>query len=127
MDHFCSLTCRKWILFKIVELCTCYCNYDFIAFIEDLFYQFMFLAHLVLGCVLIVPVLWFGIVHFWAARNRRNRRAVRIGYALFGISLVVLLSGLLLTRSFGFELKSEITRNIMYWAHIVCPLAAMWL
>ncbi|MCA9193097.1 MAG: hypothetical protein KDB03_15085 [Planctomycetales bacterium] len=94
---------------------------------EDLFYQFMFLAHLVLGCVLIVPVLWFGIVHFWAARNRRNRRAVRIGYALFGISLVVLLSGLLLTRSFGFELKSEITRNIMYWAHIVCPLAAMWL
>ena len=47
---------------------------------EDLFYQYMFLAHLVLGVILIAPVVVFGFIHMWLAKNRRNRRAVRIGY-----------------------------------------------
>lgn len=94
---------------------------------EDLFYQFMFLAHLVLGLLLILPIVIFGFVHMLAARNRRNRRAVRIGYALFAISLVVLISGVLLTRSFGFDLKQPAVRSAVYWAHIIGPLAAIWL
>ena len=94
---------------------------------EDLFYQYMFLAHLVLGVILIAPVVVFGFVHMWLARNRRNRRAVRIGYALFVISIVVLISGVLLTRQFGFDLKQPWARSIVYWAHIVAPLAAIWL
>ncbi len=94
---------------------------------EDLFYQLMFLAHLVLGFLLVAPVVVFGFAHMLAARNRRNRRAVKIGYALFAIALVVLVSGILLTRSFGFDLKQPTTRNIVYWAHIVGPLAAIWL
>ena len=63
----------------------------------------------------------------WLAKNRRNRRAVRIGYALFVLSIVVLISGVLLTRQFGFDLKQPLARSIIYWAHIVAPLAAIWL
>ena len=94
---------------------------------EDLFYQFMFLAHLVLGLLLVLPVVIFGTVHMLAARKRRNRRAVRIGYALFAIAIVILVSGILLTRSFGFDLKQPFARNMVYWAHIGGPLAAIWL
>ncbi len=94
---------------------------------EDLFYQYMFLGHLVLGFLLIAPVVVFGLLHMLAARKRRNRRAVKIGYGLFGLAMVVLLSGILLTRQFGFELKQPAVRNAIYWAHIIGPLAAMWL
>ena len=94
---------------------------------EDLFYQYMFLAHLVLGFILIAPVVVFGFVHMWLARNRRNRRAVRIGYFLFGISIIVLVSGVMLTRQFGFDLRQPQMRAVIYWAHIIAPLAAIWL
>ncbi len=97
------------------------------AVYENLFYQFMFLAHLILGVMLVLPVVIFGTVHMLPARNRRNRRAVKIGYALFAIAIVVLLSGILLTRQFGFELKTPAVRSIVYWAHIVAPLVAIWL
>ena len=33
----------------------------------------------------------------------------------------------LLTRQFGFDLKQPLARSIIYWAHIVAPLAAIWL
>lgn len=94
---------------------------------QDFFYQIMFLVHLVLGFLLIAPVIVFGVIHLWLAKNRRNRRAVRIGYALFAISIGVLVSGVLLTRAFGFELRAPTARTIVYWAHIACPLLAIWL
>lgn len=94
---------------------------------EDLFYQFMFLAHLFLGVLLVTPVVVFGWLHLLAARNRRNRRAVKIGYALFAMALLVLLSGILLTRSFGFDLKQPAVRSAVYWLHILAPLVAIWL
>lgn len=94
---------------------------------EDFFYQIMFLVHLVLGFVLVAPVIVFGFVHMWAAKNRRNRRAVRIGYALFAIAIGVLVSGVLLTQAFGLELRAPTARTIVYWLHIACPLLAIWL
>lgn len=94
---------------------------------QDFFYQLMFLVHLLLGFILVAPVIVFGMVHMWAARNRRNRRAVRIGYALFIIAVGVLVSGVLLTRAFGLELRAPTARNIVYWMHIACPLLAVWL
>lgn len=94
---------------------------------EDLFYQFMFLGHLVFGFLLVAPVVLFGVIHMLAARKRRNRRAVKIGYALFFIALVVLVTGILLTRSFGFDLKQPAMRSVVYWCHIIGPLAAIWL
>ena len=94
---------------------------------QDYFYQLMFLVHLVLGFVLIIPVLVFGLVHMRAARNRRNRRAVKIGYALLAIAVGLLLTGVLLTRAFGLELKQPLMRRSVYWLHIMLPLACVWL
>jgi tetratricopeptide (TPR) repeat protein len=95
---------------------------------EDLFYQYMFLLHLALGLLFVLPFIVFGCLHMVAARKRRNRRAVMLGYSLFTISLVLLVSGILLTRVSGvFELKQPIARSMMYWAHVISPLAAVWL
>ncbi len=94
---------------------------------QNYFYQYMFLAHLVLGFILLVPFIVFGFVHWKAAHKRRNRRAVRIGYALLIIAIVVLISGVLLTRMGAFELKQPSARRIIYWAHVICPLIAMWM
>ena len=94
---------------------------------ETHFYQLMFLMHLGLGLLLIAPVVGFGFLHMWRSRNRRNRRAVRIGYALLAISLVILVSGLLLMRVGSFSIVNPTTRNIVYWMHFLAPLAAIWL
>jgi tetratricopeptide (TPR) repeat protein len=94
---------------------------------QNYFYQYMFLGHLVLGLLLIVPFIVFGTVHLVAARNRRNRRAVRIGYALFAVSIAVLVTGVLLMRVGGFDLRQPLARNTVYWLHVACPLVAAWL
>jgi tetratricopeptide (TPR) repeat protein len=94
---------------------------------ESHFYQLMFLGHVGLGLVLILPVVVFGFAHMWRAKDRRNRRAVKIGYALFAISIVILISGLLLTRIGGFQIVNPAARSLVYWAHLLAPLAAIWL
>ncbi len=95
---------------------------------QDYFYQYMFLLHLALGLLLVVPFLAFGLVHMWLARNRRNRRAVKIGYVLFALSILLLLSGALLMRIGGvFDLKQPTTRSLIYWLHVGSPLACIWL
>ena len=96
--------------------------------LQNYFYQFMFLIHLVLGLVIILPVIVFGILHFRNTHNRRNRRAVRVGYALFSVAVILLVSGLLLTRVDGIpEIKDQDTRGIVYWAHVLSPAVAIWL
>ncbi|MCA9063234.1 MAG: hypothetical protein KDA96_09250 [Planctomycetaceae bacterium] len=94
---------------------------------QDYFYQYMFLGHLILGLLFILPFLLFGISHLRLARNRRNRKAVKIGYVLFGVGIVVLVSGILLTRVSQFDLKDPLLRRVVYWAHVVAPVAALWL
>jgi len=94
---------------------------------QNYFYQYMFLGHLALGILLVVPFLVFGVVHLLAARTRRNRRAVRIGYALFAVSIAVLATGVLLMRVGGFNLRQPVTRDVVYWLHVGCPLVAAWL
>src|SRR5213594_1040162 len=44
---------------------------------QNYFYQYMFLAHLVLGLLLVLPFIVFGVLHIKNAYNRPNRRAVR--------------------------------------------------
>ena len=78
---------------------------------QNYFYQFMFLGHLVLGLIFIVPFVVFGTLHMLIARNRRNRRAVKVGYALFTVACVVLVTGLLLMRISGLELKQPMARS----------------
>jgi tetratricopeptide (TPR) repeat protein len=94
---------------------------------ENYFYQYMFLAHLVLGLVLLLPVIIFGIIHIKNAWNRPNRRAVVVGYALFTVSVILLFTGVALTRIEGFEIKNPNARSSLYWVHVLTPLFAVWL
>src|SRR5258705_5851198 len=54
---------------------------------ENYFYQFMFLGHLVLGLLLLLPFIIFGLLHIKNVHARPNRRAVLDGYLLFAIIL----------------------------------------
>jgi tetratricopeptide (TPR) repeat protein len=95
---------------------------------QDYFYQLMFLLHLALGLLLVLPFVAFGLIHMVTAWNRKNKRAIRIGYALLVAGLIVLVTGILLVRLPGLaELKHQLTRQAVYWAHVVVPLAAGWL
>ncbi len=94
---------------------------------ENYFYQYMFLAHLVLGLIILLPVIVFGIFHIKNSHNRPNRRAVRVGYSLFATSLVLLFTGVALTRVEGFEVKDPNVRSTAYWAHVITPVLVVWL
>ncbi len=95
---------------------------------QNWFYMVMFLAHLVLGALIVVPVIVYGILHIRNAYNRPNRRAVYVGYALFAVALALLASGIVLTRLEGIIVVKDATvRSIAYWVHVAAPLAAAWL
>lgn len=94
---------------------------------QNYFYQYMFLGHLILGFLLIVPFLVFGGVHWYATRKRKKIRAIRIGYALLAAGIIVLVTGILLTRVSGFDLKQPAVRSVVYWLHVIVPLTAVWL
>ena len=95
---------------------------------QGYFYQLMFLGHLVLGMILVLPVVIYGILHLNVARHRANRRAVAVGYALFSVALLLIVSGLVLTRGIPvIEVRAPAARNLAYWLHVITPLAAIWL
>jgi tetratricopeptide (TPR) repeat protein len=95
---------------------------------ENWFYHLMSFGHLVLGLLLTLPLVLFGIIHIRNSHDRPNRRAVRAGYALFAVSLILLATGFLLVRMQGFApVKDAATRSLVYWAHVVTPLLAAWL
>ena len=94
---------------------------------QDYFYLLMFFAHLVLGLLLTVPVIIFAIGHMRRAWSRPNRYAIRAGIALFTGLMLVLLTGLLLTRFSFLEINDPLIRRISYWIHVVSPFAVAWL
>jgi hypothetical protein len=95
---------------------------------QNSFYLVMFLLHVLLGLFVILPFIAFGTAHVWAANTRRNRRAVRIGWAMLMTSSAVLTTGVLLVRIEGlFELKDSLSRAVIYWLHVVLPLFVIWL
>lgn len=98
---------------------------------ENGFYMWMFLLHLVLGVAIIVPVIVFGLIHIANARNRPNKRAIRAGYATFAAAIGVLATGIALTRfdvgGLTVDLKDPGTRSVVYWLHVLLPLAVAWL
>jgi len=95
--------------------------------IQDRFYQVMFLIHLVLGLISIVPIVVFGVLHGRRAWPRPNRQAVRAGLALFSTAMALLISGIVLTRFGSFELRDPQVREGIYWIHVISPLAMIWL
>lgn len=98
---------------------------------QNWFYLLMFLGHLVLGLAMIVPVNVFGLIHMRNAWNRPNRRAIRVGIALFAVSNLIFLSGLVLTRvdlaGVRFEINNALARSTAYWIHVISPLVVVWL
>ena len=94
---------------------------------ENYFYLLMFLAHLGLGLLLLVPALLFGALHMRRAWGRDNRYAVRAGLALYATVIVLFVSGILLTRFGFFEIDDPRVREPAYWVHLLSPLVLMWL
>ncbi|HHB13301.1 MAG TPA: tetratricopeptide repeat protein [Chromatiales bacterium] len=94
---------------------------------QDWFYQIVFLVHLVLGLLIVVPAVLFGALHLRRAWSRPNRRAVHAGLALYATVLALLASGILLTRFGFFEIHDPRLREAAYWVHVVTPLAVAWL
>jgi uncharacterized membrane protein len=92
--------------------------------LQNYFYQYMFLGHLTLGLALVLPFLVFLFFHVRAARRRRNRLALRSGYALGAATVLLLFTGLVLVRFGWFEIHDPRARAVAYWAHAVLPLAA---
>jgi len=98
---------------------------------QNWFYLIMFMLHLVLGLAIVIPVIVFGVGHIRNTRNRKKRRVVRVGYALFSTSILLLISGIVLMRldifGFRFEINQPAIRQAAYWVHILSPLIAVWL
>lgn len=95
---------------------------------QNWFYMNMFLVHLVLGALFVVPVVVYGIAHMRNTWKMPNRRAVAVGYGLFATALVLLASGIVLTRIEGvIVVKDPAVRGLAYWAHVATPLIAAWL
>ena len=94
---------------------------------QDYFYLLMFLVHLALGLLLTVPVIIFAIGHVRRAWSRPNRYAIRAGIALFTGLMLVLLTGLLLTRFSFLEINDPLIRRVSYWIHVISPFAVAWL
>jgi len=95
---------------------------------QNYLYQYTFLGHLVLGLLFIVPVVVYGIIHISNAHDRPNRRAVKVGYVLFVTAIVLLISGVVLTRGIPVvEIRDPTGREIAYWAHVITPLVVAWL
>lgn len=95
--------------------------------LQDYFYQLMFLLHLLLGFLIILPVVVFGALHLKNAWPRPNRRAVRAGLGLYSCALLLLASGLVLTRLGVFEVREPTVRLLAYWVHVSAPVAVAWL
>lgn len=96
--------------------------------LQDQTYLVMFLIHLLLGLLLIIPLIVYGFIHMGNTKHRRNKRAIKAGYALFIFSIVLLISGLLLTRGIPYlEVKNTQVRNLTYWLHVILPFIAIWL
>ena len=96
--------------------------------LEDAVYQVMFLAHLALGLAIVVPALVYGALHLRRAIGRPNRLAVRLGLCLFATVVVLLATGLALTRGLPVvELRDPLARSAAYWAHVAAPLVVGWL
>lgn len=90
-------------------------------------YLLMFLAHLALGLLITIPLLVFGPLHFRRARRHRNRDARRAGLALYFSALILLISGLLLTRFGVVEINDAGIRKVSYWLHVITPVVVIWL
>lgn len=95
------------------------------------FYLWNFLLHLVLGLAIVVPTIVFGAVHWRNVAGRPNPRAITAGIATFVAALVLLATGIALTRvelgGVTLGIVEPTSRDVVYWIHVIAPLATAWL
>jgi tetratricopeptide (TPR) repeat protein/cytochrome b subunit of formate dehydrogenase len=87
----------------------------------------MFVIHILVGLGIILPFLVFGFTHWLTARKRTNRRAIKLGIALFISGILVLITGLALVQLSGLPQlpTGSVARWVMYILHAVAPVAAV--
>jgi tetratricopeptide (TPR) repeat protein len=87
----------------------------------------MFMGHVVLGVVLVIPFLIFGLSHLATARHRPNRVAVHLGIALFVTALVVGITGLALIQLEKLPQlpTGTFARAVTYALHLLSPVVAV--
>lgn len=92
---------------------------------EDYVYQLVFLGHLGAGLLVCLPLLWFAAVHISRAWSRINAAAKWLGFSVLLLALLLLLSGLLISRFEIFDAISPILRERLYWLHLATALAML--
>jgi tetratricopeptide (TPR) repeat protein len=88
----------------------------------------MLFLHIAAGVVGVAPFVVFGVTHWWSARKRDNRVAVRLGVILFLLSLVVVVSGFALIQIEGLPQlpTGSLARIITYLAHLLVPVVCVF-
>jgi tetratricopeptide (TPR) repeat protein len=95
--------------------------------LQGYFYLLMFLFHLAVGLLAVLPVILYGPLHFRRAHNHPNAHAKWAGISLFVSAVILLLTGIILAR-FGFlEVNDPLIRGGVYWVHIALPFLLIWL
>jgi tetratricopeptide (TPR) repeat protein len=106
---------------------------------QTFFSMLMVILHLVLGVLIVVPFVAFGLIHLMTSWNRPNRSAVRSGLILLTAGLIVLISGFILlrlevptsgltggrVRAINLEVRNPTIRQVGYWLHVLVPIAAI--
>lgn len=87
----------------------------------------MFLIHVGVGILFLVPFFLFGTGHFITARKRPNRAAVRRGLIVFISGMLVGVTGLALIQLDGLpQVPTDSTaRWVIYALHIALPVLAI--
>jgi tetratricopeptide (TPR) repeat protein len=91
------------------------------------FTLWMFIAHIGIGVLITLPFLWFGGAHWWTARHRKNRLAVKLGLTLFAAGVLIVLTGYALVQLEGFPQLpvGSWGRTLVYLLHVIGPVAAV--
>jgi tetratricopeptide (TPR) repeat protein len=96
---------------------------------SNAFTIWMFFVHVAVGLVIALPFLAFGLTHYYTARHRKNRPAVRLGIALFITGIIVVFTGLALSQDLipGMpKLPTDsLLRSVTFWLHVLVPVASV--
>ncbi len=87
----------------------------------------MLIVHIGLGAAATLPFVIFGTWHLLTAWRRENRAAVRRGVVLFVLSLLVIGTGLALVQIDQLPQlpTGSVSRQVVYWLHVLVPLACV--
>ncbi len=88
----------------------------------------MLLAHTGIGVLGVAPFLIFGFAHWWTARKRENRVAVRLGIIVFLLGVIICATGFALIQIEGLPQlpTGSVGRWSMYFAHLLVPVVAIF-